>query len=104
MRQKTVVTKRPLIIISCALQSQISHRAVKRHFRYTDALGLFVLSSQADHAIEKRCFVPVISLVTEQINKLHGLSPRANYTNRATVASRRSGCQLLRINGAAWSA
>jgi hypothetical protein len=37
-------------------------------------------------------------------NKLHGLSPRANYTDRATAASRRSGCQLLRIKGATWSA
>jgi hypothetical protein len=37
-------------------------------------------------------------------NKLHGLSPRANYTDRATAASRRSGCQLLRIEGATWSA
>jgi hypothetical protein len=36
--------------------------------------------------------------------KLHGLSPRANYTDRATAASRRSGCQLLRIEGATWSA
>jgi hypothetical protein len=36
--------------------------------------------------------------------KLHGLSPRANYTDRATAASRRSGCQLLRIKGATWSA
>jgi hypothetical protein len=37
-------------------------------------------------------------------NKPHGLSPRANYTDRATAASRRSGCQLLRIKGATWSA
>jgi hypothetical protein len=37
-------------------------------------------------------------------NKLHGLSPRANYTDRATAASRRSDCQLLRIKGATWSA
>jgi hypothetical protein len=37
-------------------------------------------------------------------NKLHGLSPRANYTYRATAASRRSDCQLLRIKGATWSA
>jgi hypothetical protein len=37
-------------------------------------------------------------------NKLHGLSPRANYTDRATAASRRSGCQLLRIKCATWSA
>jgi hypothetical protein len=31
--------------------------------------------------------------------KLHGLSPRANYTDRATAACRRSDCQLLRIRG-----
>jgi hypothetical protein len=37
-------------------------------------------------------------------NKLHGLSSRANYTDRATAVSRRSGCRLLRINGATWSA
>jgi hypothetical protein len=30
--------------------------------------------------------------------KLHGLSPRANYTDRATAAFRRSDCQLLRID------
>jgi hypothetical protein len=28
--------------------------------------------------------------------KLHGLSPGANYTDRATAACRRSDCQLLR--------
>jgi hypothetical protein len=37
-------------------------------------------------------------------NKLHGLSPRANYTDRATAACWRSDCQLLRIEGATWSA
>jgi hypothetical protein len=31
--------------------------------------------------------------------ELHGLSPRANYTDRATTACRRSDCQLLRIEG-----
>jgi hypothetical protein len=36
--------------------------------------------------------------------KLHGLSPRANYTYRATAACRRSDYQLLRIEGATWSA
>jgi hypothetical protein len=36
--------------------------------------------------------------------KLHGLSPRANYTDLATAACRRSDCQLLRIDGATWSA
>jgi hypothetical protein len=32
--------------------------------------------------------------------ELHGLSPRANYTDRATAACWRSDCQLLRIEGA----
>jgi hypothetical protein len=36
--------------------------------------------------------------------KLHGQSARANYTDRATAACRRSDCQLLRIDGATWSA
>jgi hypothetical protein len=40
----------------------------------------------------------------KQTNKLHGLCPRANYTDRATAACRRSDCQLLRIKGATWSA
>jgi hypothetical protein len=35
--------------------------------------------------------------------KLHGLSPRANYTDRETAACQRSDCQLLRIEGAKWS-
>jgi hypothetical protein len=37
-------------------------------------------------------------------NKLHGLSPRANCTDRATAACRRSDCQLLPIKSATWSA
>jgi hypothetical protein len=36
--------------------------------------------------------------------KLRGFSPQANYTDRATAASRRSYCQLLRIESFAWSA
>jgi hypothetical protein len=31
---------------------------------------------------------------------LHGLSPRKDYTYRATAACRQSDCQLLRIEGA----
>jgi hypothetical protein len=38
------------------------------------------------------------------IFKLHGLSPRVNYTDRATATCRRSDCQLLRIEDATWSA
>jgi hypothetical protein len=36
--------------------------------------------------------------------KLHGLSLQANYTYRANTARRRSDCQLVRIEGATWSA
>jgi hypothetical protein len=31
-------------------------------------------------------------------------SPQANYTDRATAAYRRSGCELLQIEGVTWSA
>jgi hypothetical protein len=36
--------------------------------------------------------------------KLHGLSPQAIYTEQATAACRRSDCQLVRMEGATWSA
>jgi hypothetical protein len=45
----------------------------------------------------------IFSVVTELKKKLHGLSPRGNYTDRATAACWRSDCQLLRIQGATWS-
>jgi hypothetical protein len=35
--------------------------------------------------------------------KLRGFSPRANYTDRATAACRRSQCHLLWIEDVAWS-
>jgi hypothetical protein len=41
--------------------------------------------------------------LNETKTKLHGLSPRSNYTDRGTAACRRSDCQLLRIEGATWS-
>jgi hypothetical protein len=50
---------------------------------------------------------PIYSGLSDQNkakSKLHGLSPRSNYTDRVTAACRRSDCQLLRIEGATWSA
>jgi hypothetical protein len=47
---------------------------------------------------------PSLLTKTKLKTKLHGLSPRANYTDQATAACRRSDCQLLRIEGATWSA
>jgi hypothetical protein len=37
-------------------------------------------------------------------NKLRGLSPKANYTDRVTAACQRIDLQLLRIEGVVWSA
>jgi hypothetical protein len=45
----------------------------------------------------------VAVLIRTKKTKLHGLCPRANYTDQATAACRRSDCQLLRTEGATWS-
>jgi hypothetical protein len=45
-----------------------------------------------------------VTLTLKKKTKLHGLSPRANYSDRATAACQRSDCQLLRIESATWSA
>jgi hypothetical protein len=42
--------------------------------------------------------------IQELKKKLHGLSPRANYTDQATAACRQSDCQLLQTEGATWAA
>jgi hypothetical protein len=55
----------------------------------------------------------ILVLVQKVVYKIYKLktklnsvafSPQANYTDRATAACRRSYCQLLRIEGVAWSA
>jgi hypothetical protein len=43
---------------------------------------------------------PGLSKTIWRKKKLHGLSPRANYTDRATATCQRSDCQLLQIEGA----
>jgi hypothetical protein len=56
---------------------------------------------------QQKCFISELLLSKKkkkQTNKLHDQSPRANYTDRATAACWRSDCQLLRIEGATWSA
>jgi hypothetical protein len=64
------------------------------------------------HALHRFTFI--FTMTTERLpaekswerykKNLHGLSPRANYTDRATAACRRSDCQLVRTEGATWSA
>jgi hypothetical protein len=65
-----------------------------------------VRTSKGDkYQLDMSCNKHIIGYNTELIKKkLHGLSPRANYTDRATAAYRRSDCQLVRIEGATWSA
>jgi hypothetical protein len=58
-----------------------------------------IMAILARSSLQNRKF-PVVK---QQTNKLHGLSPRANYTDRATAACRRNDCQLVRIKGATWS-
>jgi hypothetical protein len=52
------------------------------------------------HAKLHSCDFTLAIFSVKTRTKPHGLSPRANYTDRATVACRRSWCQLLRMEGA----
>jgi hypothetical protein len=45
-----------------------------------------------------------LDAVLKKKTKLRGLSPQANYIDRATAACRRSYYQLLRVEGVVWSA
>jgi hypothetical protein len=66
--------------------------------RYQRTLEAFVtIYEAARHNIPEDSY---IYNTNKQTNKLHGLSPRANYTDRATAACRQSNCQLLRLRGA----
>jgi hypothetical protein len=49
------------------------------------------------------CIVSYI-LNQKDPNKFRDFSPPANYTDRISAACRRSYCQLLAIEGVAWSA
>jgi hypothetical protein len=82
------------VLVSCVLKSAI--------FLYDEQQYRFISVQSACKHIK----VPVVMNLykNKQTNKLHGLSPRANYTDRATASCRRSDCQLLRIKGATWSA
>jgi hypothetical protein len=63
-------------------------------------------NAKASYPLDRDVHLETVNIsrqTTETKTKLHGLSPRANYTDRATTACRRSDCQLLRIEGATWS-
>jgi hypothetical protein len=54
----------------------------------------FLRATRLEHA-SKRC--PRWTHCNNTKTKLHGLSPRANYTDRATATCRRSDCQLFQM-------
>jgi hypothetical protein len=45
--------------------------------------------------VQKTALSVLVNIPKTKLKKLHGLSPRANYTDRATAACRRSDCQLF---------
>jgi hypothetical protein len=59
---------------------------------------MMLVTFNVTHIPEIKYWISVIH------KKNYGLSPRANYTDRATAACPRSDCQILRIEGATWSA
>jgi hypothetical protein len=64
---------------------------------YEPTYLLFEKERETIHTLDRA--VTVIGYRT----KPRGLSPRANYADRATAACRLSYCQILRIEGATWS-
>jgi hypothetical protein len=61
-------------------------------------------SIQCNYRITEVVSAVIDKFPSNKTNKLHGMSSWANYTDRATAACRRSDCQLVRIEGATWSA
>jgi hypothetical protein len=65
----------------------------------------FRLNTRIITVLHDDCFLPdPFQFILPKKTKHLGLSPRANYTDRATAACRRIDCQLLRIECATWSA
>jgi hypothetical protein len=75
-------------------QSPYSRFSKPKPIRFLSSSSLIVLTTLSGPR----------SKLTKIKTKLHGLSPRANYTDRATAACWQSDCQLLRTDGATWSA
>ena len=66
--------------------------SVKTQLIYCKSINV-LLHYQFEH------FLIIFGYILIYINSLRGLSPQANYTDRAAAAVRRSKCQLLRIEG-----
>jgi hypothetical protein len=82
-----------------------SHRVSQTQNKHTN-FDPSVWVGEAGSGLRQRshCVRHVNLHTNKQTNKLHGLSPRANHTDRATAACRRSDCQLVRMKGVTWLA
>jgi hypothetical protein len=93
-----------LSLISSLSQARRSLRFNRREIRRKSILmSLPLACGRCRHSLTA-LFQRVDPCNVKLKTKLHGLSPRANCTDRATAACRQSYCQLLRIDGATWSA
>jgi hypothetical protein len=70
----------------------------------SDGRRLQSLKVQSGEQAKRRQYNGINTRIIRNTNKPHVMSPRANYTDRATAACWRSDCQLLRIKDATWSA
>jgi hypothetical protein len=74
----------------CEEKRQLERAAVQR--------GLAVVRNRYQETFSEE------TAVWKRLVKLRGFSPQSNYTDRATADYQLSKCQLLRIEGVAWSA
>jgi hypothetical protein len=97
----------------------VAHKSTPR--QYTGWQDTYTLITSVGHPLHLWCSVHAHYIASRMRYKAHkgknsnfftklklteirGLSPRAIYTDRAIAACRRSYCQILRIEGVAWSA
>jgi hypothetical protein len=89
---------------SCAVFSRTAYQALYAYGVIRRGPTLYAISHEQHAQISSRKMPTLDIILKLKKTDLHGLSPRANYTDRATAACWRSDCQLLRIEGATWSA
>jgi hypothetical protein len=76
------------ILLHCGLALTVSEFRILKFLKFSVVSSCMFL------------FTTLIAIFYNQCKKkLHGLSPRANYTDRATAACRRSNCQLFADRG-----
>jgi hypothetical protein len=97
-QRHTRVFLKPILILS-SIDSEIFQMGVSLHVIHLKILWLHIARSP----IPDNPTPILLFLIRSLNNKLRGLGPRANYTDRVTAACQRSHFQLFGIRGVAWS-